>query len=250
VADPFGQSGQCLRRGGLQRVLVYSRPGKRAGPRRKGRGFFAQALLAANPLLPIEEERQLKDPRLRENFLRSVFAYHRLKSFFRGRWTRTVIQTFHASQQFVLFAHSPECYRRLRRLIAQAKDLSRSELRARYAAEFMAALSRCATARRDASGLEQIVREQTEPESPSREQGAGSSKRRGARLRARHSITPARRDAASAAMPSTRRIASRISRAKAARRAKRSGVPGSRRPRLRASRRAVSKRTRETDSAL
>jgi uncharacterized protein YbbK (DUF523 family) len=39
-------------------------------------GLFARALLARFPDLPIEDERRLEDPALREQFLARVLAYH------------------------------------------------------------------------------------------------------------------------------------------------------------------------------
>jgi uncharacterized protein YbbK (DUF523 family) len=44
-----------------------------------GRGLFASVLLERFPLLPVEEERRLADPVVREIFMERVFAYRRLK---------------------------------------------------------------------------------------------------------------------------------------------------------------------------
>ncbi|MFL6278871.1 MAG: DUF523 domain-containing protein [Vicinamibacterales bacterium] len=44
-----------------------------------GRGLFASALLERFPLLPVEDERRLADPAVRENFIERVLAYRRLK---------------------------------------------------------------------------------------------------------------------------------------------------------------------------
>lgn len=53
---------------GLFRVKVYP---DRGMPARGGRGLFAAALVAACPLLPVEEEGRLTDPRLREKARRA-----------------------------------------------------------------------------------------------------------------------------------------------------------------------------------
>jgi uncharacterized protein YbbK (DUF523 family) len=42
-----------------------------------GRGLFAEALIRQFPALPVEDEGRLADPRLLEEFVRRVFAYHR-----------------------------------------------------------------------------------------------------------------------------------------------------------------------------
>jgi len=44
-----------------------------------GRGLFASVLLERFPLLPVEEERRLADPAVRQSFMERVFAYKRLK---------------------------------------------------------------------------------------------------------------------------------------------------------------------------
>jgi uncharacterized protein YbbK (DUF523 family) len=61
---------------GMERVKVYSATGALT---EDGRGIFAQELLRRLPHLPVEEEGRLRDPRLRENFLGRVFAYHRAR---------------------------------------------------------------------------------------------------------------------------------------------------------------------------
>jgi uncharacterized protein YbbK (DUF523 family)/uncharacterized protein YbgA (DUF1722 family) len=142
---------------GMERVRVYGRHEDRRSPRREGRGFFAQALIAAHPLLPVEEEGRLRNPWVREGFVARILAYHRLRSFFAGRWSRSGLAAFHACHRFTLLAHSPRGCRCLGRLIAQAKGLSRPELRARYETEFMGTVSTPATTRRHADVLAQIV---------------------------------------------------------------------------------------------
>ena len=64
---------------GMERVRVWSRDPERA-PERSGRGAFAAVLMERLPLLPVEEEDRLHDPRLRENFIERVFAYRGLRT--------------------------------------------------------------------------------------------------------------------------------------------------------------------------
>lgn len=142
---------------GMERVRVYPHGERGGSPRSEGRGFFAQALIEANPLLPVEEEGRLGDPHLRENFVARVFAYRRLRAFFAGRWTLAGMVGFHTSHKFTLLSHSPEAYQRLGRLIGRAKNLPRAELRGRYQSEFMGALSKPATIHTHTNVLEHIV---------------------------------------------------------------------------------------------
>lgn len=137
---------------GMARVRVYEEGGGAA--RRDGRGLFAAALLDAMPQLPVEEEGRLVDPRLRDNFIERIFAYHRLRALFRGRWSRAEVVAFHAAHKLQLLAHSPEGYRELGRLVASVARVGRRDFRERYGAGFMAALARLATPGRNANVLQ------------------------------------------------------------------------------------------------
>jgi uncharacterized protein YbbK (DUF523 family) len=61
---------------GLFGVKVFDDAGVQSGV---SRGIFADELVKAFPLLPVEEEGRLHDPAICENFIETVFAYHRLK---------------------------------------------------------------------------------------------------------------------------------------------------------------------------
>jgi uncharacterized protein YbgA (DUF1722 family)/uncharacterized protein YbbK (DUF523 family) len=130
---------------GMERVKIF--PGR--GPAgRNGRGLFASVLLAALPLLPVEEEGRLADPPRRENFIERVFAYRRLKVLFAGRWSVNSVIEFHTAHRMSLLAHSTTAYRELGRLVADAAQRPRAEVREEYGRLFMKTLSRPATVRR------------------------------------------------------------------------------------------------------
>ncbi len=150
---------------GMERVRVFDANGV---PAKSGRGLFAEALLKHFPNLPVEEEGRLSDPRLRENFVERVFAYQRLKVFSAGRWKVGDLVQFHTAHKLLLMAHSPKSYGTLGRLVAEAKKISRNELRDRYETEFMKALREAATTRRHSNVLMHILgyfREQLDAES-------------------------------------------------------------------------------------
>jgi uncharacterized protein YbgA (DUF1722 family)/uncharacterized protein YbbK (DUF523 family) len=138
---------------GLERVKVV------AGEvvTRSGRGLFAAALLARFPNLAVEEEGRLDDPPLRDNFVERVFAYRRLKDLFASRWKMGDLVAFHTAHKLQLMAHSPEAYRDLGRLVAEAKALPRDEVRRRYEDAFMPGLKVLATARRNTNVLQHVL---------------------------------------------------------------------------------------------
>jgi uncharacterized protein YbgA (DUF1722 family)/uncharacterized protein YbbK (DUF523 family) len=139
---------------GMERVRVFD---ARGVPAKSGRGLFAETLLTHFPQLPVEEEGRLSDPRWRENFVERVFAYRRLRRLFVGRWKLRDLVAFHTTHKLLLMAHAPKTYESLGRLVAGAKALPRSELHARYEAEFMRALRELATPRRHANVLLHIL---------------------------------------------------------------------------------------------
>ena len=140
---------------GLERVKVYDRDGALSSE--KGRGLFADALISRFPLLPVEEEGRLFDPRLRENFVERVFAYSRLQTLFGGRWGAGSLVAFHTAHKLILMAHSPDAYRRLGVLVAAPRQFSRAELQQRYSQEFMGALAVIATPRRHTNVLQHMA---------------------------------------------------------------------------------------------
>jgi len=139
---------------GLERVRVHHRHGRVT---RSGRGLFAAALADRFGNLPIEDEGRLCDPRLRENWIERVFAYHRLQLLWATRWRIGDLVTFHTSHKLALLAHSPKAYQQLGRLVARARSLPRAELRERYEREFMAALAKLATRGRHTNVLRHMV---------------------------------------------------------------------------------------------
>jgi uncharacterized protein YbgA (DUF1722 family)/uncharacterized protein YbbK (DUF523 family) len=139
---------------GLERVKVYGTGGV---PAKSGRGLFAKALVTRFPLLPVEEEGRLNDPRLRENFVERVFAFRRLTTLFAARWSMGDVVRFHTAHKLTLMAHKPEAYQRLGRLVASGKTVARHEFQNRYSTEFMAALGTMATPRRHANVLQHML---------------------------------------------------------------------------------------------
>ena len=135
---------------GMERVKIYADAGM---AEKNGRGFFAEALMARFPRLPVEEEGRLSDPRLRDNFVERVFAYVRLRALFAARWTIGDLVRFHTAHKMALLAHSTEMYTEVGRLVARAKSLDRGDVETRYRELFMDALAKMATARKHTNVL-------------------------------------------------------------------------------------------------
>jgi uncharacterized protein YbgA (DUF1722 family)/uncharacterized protein YbbK (DUF523 family) len=139
---------------GMERVSVKNAKGM---PDRRGRGLFARALMARLPLLPVEEEGRLHDARLRENFIVRVFAYHRLRQVFAGRFSRGRVVAFHSREKLLLMAHSPRHYKELGRLVAAVKDHRPADFRTRYSELYMAALAVKTTVKKNVNVLQHML---------------------------------------------------------------------------------------------
>ncbi len=138
---------------GMERVKVHGG----GMPSRTGRGLFARELMARFPDLPVEEEGRLSDPRLRDNFVERVFAYHRVRELFGPRWTAGALVAFHTAHKLQLMAHSPEVYRHLGRLVSSVRERHRDEVREEYSRELMRGLRTIATPRRNTNVLQHIA---------------------------------------------------------------------------------------------
>lgn len=139
---------------GMERVRIYDGSGM---PARSGRGLFAGVLLERFPLLPVEEEGRLNDPRLRENFIERVFAFRRLKDLFQPGWTLGDLVAFHTREKYLLLAHEPKGYTALGQLVAAGKGRPRSALAKDYQEGFMMALARPATVSRHCNVLQHMA---------------------------------------------------------------------------------------------
>ena len=140
---------------GLERVKIYGGAG--GVGERKGRGLFAEALVARLPHLPVEEEGRLADARLRENFIERVFAHAALRALFAGRWTIGGLVRFHTAHKMTLLAHRPESYAALGVLVARAKELPRAEVREQYTAGFMDGMKALATPARHVNAMHHML---------------------------------------------------------------------------------------------
>jgi uncharacterized protein YbgA (DUF1722 family)/uncharacterized protein YbbK (DUF523 family) len=140
---------------GMERVRVWTGTG--GPPRRDGVGMFVSVLRKRLPLLPIEEEGRLNDPRLRESFIERIFAYARWKAAVAAGMTRGALVAFHTAHKLALLAHSPDAYRKLGRIVAAPGKGSNARQVEAYGAGFMAALAVPATRGRHSNVLQHML---------------------------------------------------------------------------------------------
>jgi len=151
-------SGFVFKRGspscGIERVRVYTAQGM---PSHSGVGIFAKAFRDEFPLVPIEEEGRLCDPTLRENFIERVFSYRRFQDLVKNGVTRQALIRFHTIHKYLLLSHSPQYYKALGQLVAQAERYQPKDLTVKYGELLMKTLAMKATVRKHVNVLQHLL---------------------------------------------------------------------------------------------
>ena len=102
---------------GMERVRLYDRNGI---PNKTGVGIFAREFMQRFPLLPVEEDGRLHDPKLRENFIEIIFTLKRWRELLAQGKSAGGLVDFHTRHKLLIMAHSPEIYRHIGKLVARA----------------------------------------------------------------------------------------------------------------------------------
>ncbi len=139
---------------GMERVRLYDRNGV---PNKTGVGLFAKVFMEHFPLLPVEEEGRLHDPRLRENFIEIIFTLKRWReSLAKGKTAKNLID-YHTRHKLLIMAHSPDIYRQMGKLVARSGELDADILYREYLALLMKGLRLRTTAAKHVNVLQHIL---------------------------------------------------------------------------------------------
>ncbi len=139
---------------GMERIKVYDKNGV---PAKKGVGIFARVFMEHFPLLPVEDEGRLHDPRLRENFIERIFVFKRWRETLADGRNRGNLVEFHTKHKMLILSHSPQHHRMMGKLVAQAKNLPEEELYEAYQKFLMEALRLKTTVKKNTNVLMHIV---------------------------------------------------------------------------------------------
>jgi uncharacterized protein YbgA (DUF1722 family)/uncharacterized protein YbbK (DUF523 family) len=140
---------------GYKRVKVYQANGHPHSIRRQG--IFTEKLQDKYPLLPIEEEGRLNDPRLRENFILRVYAHSHFRHEVLSNVSLNNLLKFHSRYKYTLMAHSPLLYKELGQMLANVGDTSLDCICHKYFELFMHALAEPASVKNHANTLLHIL---------------------------------------------------------------------------------------------
>ena len=140
---------------GMERIRIHNEEGQVI--RRDGRGLFAQALMEAYPVLPVEEEGRLNDSHLRENFIERVFVYDDWCRMIEAGLTRSALLDFHTRHKFQLLAHCQKTYRELGPMLSDLKAEPLADITERYINAFMKAMQKQITRGDHANAMQHLM---------------------------------------------------------------------------------------------
>jgi uncharacterized protein YbgA (DUF1722 family) len=136
---------------GMERVKVYDANGVAA---KNGVGIFARVFMEHFPLLPVEDDGRLKDPKLRENFIERIFTLERWRRV--GEGMRNLI-AFHTQHKLLILSHSPKHYQMMGRLVAWSKEIPWKDVYKEYERLLLEALSLKTTSKKNANVLQHVM---------------------------------------------------------------------------------------------
>ena len=139
---------------GMERVRVYNEKGM---PVKKGVGMFARVFMEHFPLLPVEEEGRLHDPKLRDNFIERIFALARWRDVLAKGMTRGNLVDFHTRHKLLILSHNPKHYQMMGQLVARAKTIPLRQLYDQYQSVLMEALQLKTTPKKNANVLQHMM---------------------------------------------------------------------------------------------
>jgi uncharacterized protein YbgA (DUF1722 family)/uncharacterized protein YbbK (DUF523 family) len=139
---------------GMERIPVYNEKGM---PVKKGVGLFARIFMDHFPLLPVEDEGRLHDPKLRENFIECVFVFKRWRECLSRGKSRQDLIDFHTKHKLLILSHSPKHYRMMGKLVGQAKAFALDELYQTYQRLLLEALRLKTTIKKNANVLQHMM---------------------------------------------------------------------------------------------
>jgi uncharacterized protein YbgA (DUF1722 family)/uncharacterized protein YbbK (DUF523 family) len=117
---------------------IYPKIGE-STPVGKTSGFFARAVLERFSHLAIEDERRLVNARIREHFLRRLFAFASLRKVEKTGSTKQLVK-FHSDNKLLLTAYSQKELKILGRIVAHQQNESFAVMMKKYKRQLFAAL--------------------------------------------------------------------------------------------------------------
>jgi uncharacterized protein YbgA (DUF1722 family)/uncharacterized protein YbbK (DUF523 family) len=139
---------------GLYNVPVKNFKGM---PQKKGQGMFARVFTEHFPLIPVEEEGRLHDPKLRETFIELIFSLKRWREMLVKRKSMANLVDFHTRHKLLIMSHSPNHLRMMGKLVAGGKSLDIKDLFEQYETLLIEALRLKTTLKKNINVLQHVM---------------------------------------------------------------------------------------------
>ncbi len=139
---------------GMERIKVYNEKGM---PEKKGVGIFARAFMNHFPRIPVEEERRLHDPKLRENFIETIFTLKRWRDTIDLKPHMKHLVNFHTHHKLLILSHNPAIYSRMGKLAAGTSQMSIEQTYDQYEKLLQDALRLKTTTKKNINVLQHIM---------------------------------------------------------------------------------------------
>jgi uncharacterized protein YbgA (DUF1722 family)/uncharacterized protein YbbK (DUF523 family) len=139
---------------GMERVKIYDEKGF---PAKVGRGIFARIFMEHFPLVPVEDEGRLHDPKLRENFIESLFTLMRWRELLRQKTSLDHLVRFHSQTKLFLLSHSEKHHRLMGKMVASGKQMAPKDLYSKYESLLMETLKLKTSIRKNVNVLQHMM---------------------------------------------------------------------------------------------
>ena len=126
-------------------------------PQKKGRGIFARIFTEHFPLIPVEEEGRLHDPKLREMFIEQIFSLMRWRATLSQGKKMGNLVDFHSRHKLLVLSHSSDYSRMMGKLVAEGKSTDPEMLFEQYESLLMKALRMKTTLKKNINVLQHIM---------------------------------------------------------------------------------------------
>ncbi|WFN33913.1 DUF523 and DUF1722 domain-containing protein [Methanogenium sp. S4BF] len=124
---------------GVKEVKVYAGPDK-GGSIGKTDGFFARAVLARYPDMPVEDEGRLRNMRIRDHFLTRLYTFSEFQTVQASERLNALVR-FHSENKLMLMAHNQTLEREMGRTVANPDRIAPALVLERYREQLIHALS-------------------------------------------------------------------------------------------------------------
>jgi len=115
---------------GIKEVKIYS-GSTSAATIEKNAGFFAKTVQQYYPNLAIEDEGRLRNPTIREHFLRKIYTFARFRAV-KDKKKISELVDFHTDNKFLLMAYNQTKLKTLGHIVANAKTIPIEEALQQY----------------------------------------------------------------------------------------------------------------------